>query len=260
MRRLSDSFRSFKEGLQPKLLWEYWLAFKNTFWDLFWGATVIGIPFGIYTLIYAPSKMLLLSYVLAVVFMAGYVLWKADQVRLMTKFKITDIKVVETPTNQINLNQVYVQVVPRCLSETPIRECKGHLLRVYIKYTHDEDKWEGPIFDEPVDLGWSIYGSASRTLEPNISQRLNVCFWNVSPGSFRIIIPATEPIPSRLLSALNSSGIFRFEIRVTAADCSAVNISVDVTLDGCELNKPIVSLMQGFTEDLDRGGDSLSTI
>ena len=46
---------------------------------------MIGIPFTIYTLYYSPSKTVLLVYVLLVVFLAGYLVWRADHVRLSNK-------------------------------------------------------------------------------------------------------------------------------------------------------------------------------
>ena len=46
---------------------------------------MIGVPFTIYTLYYSPSKTALLVYVLIVVFLAGYLVWRADHVRLSNK-------------------------------------------------------------------------------------------------------------------------------------------------------------------------------
>lgn len=89
MSKLSKGFKSFWDGLRANLLWEYWLAFKNTAWEVFWGASVLGILFGIYTLFYAPSKILLLSYSLVVAFIAGCYIWRADHLRLQPAFAVT---------------------------------------------------------------------------------------------------------------------------------------------------------------------------
>jgi hypothetical protein len=69
MPSLSRSFRLFKEGLNRKLFWTYWLEFKEKGWEVFWGPTLIGVAFGIYTLWHSPAWPWFLLYVLAVVFL-----------------------------------------------------------------------------------------------------------------------------------------------------------------------------------------------
>lgn len=89
MRRLSlrQTIRVFKDGLD-KLFWEYSQAFKEKAWEIFWGPTLLGIAFGICTLWYAPARMPFLLYVLVVVFLTGYYLWRVDHVRLQPVFDI----------------------------------------------------------------------------------------------------------------------------------------------------------------------------
>lgn len=95
---LSRSFRAFKEGLD-KLLWEYWRAFIEKAWEIFWGPTLFGIAFGIYTLWHAPARVPFLVYVLIVVFLTGYYLWRVDHVRLQPAFAITRV-IPQTWTDQ----------------------------------------------------------------------------------------------------------------------------------------------------------------
>jgi hypothetical protein len=119
MFKSSDGFRKFKDGLRGKLLWQYWQAFKSTAWEIFWGASVIGIAFGIYTLFYAPSKLLLLLYLLGVSLVAGYYTWRADHVRLQQKLCIT--KVYEQKWMIVPEDQAvayYFEVVNRSEAET----------------------------------------------------------------------------------------------------------------------------------------------
>jgi len=71
--------------MQFHLLLDYWLSFKGTAWEILWGASVIGVPFTIYTLYYSPSRTALLVYALFVAFLAGYLVWRADHVRLLNK-------------------------------------------------------------------------------------------------------------------------------------------------------------------------------
>jgi hypothetical protein len=87
MAKFSESFGRFRQGLSRRLLWEYWLTFKEHGWETFWGATLLGVPFGIYTLYRSPSAVVFLSYLLCVVFLTGYSLWRADHVRLQQKIE-----------------------------------------------------------------------------------------------------------------------------------------------------------------------------
>jgi hypothetical protein len=88
---ISDFKGFLKARLSPSLLWEYVVAFKNTFWEIFWGAGVLGIIFGIYTLYRSPSLPWLLCYLLAVSFMTGYLLWRTDHVRLEPRVSIVQV-------------------------------------------------------------------------------------------------------------------------------------------------------------------------
>ena len=74
--------RSFAAALQLPFLWEYWLTFKSTFWEIFWGASITAIAFATYTLYHSPSKTTMLVYVVIVEFVAGYFIWRADHLRL----------------------------------------------------------------------------------------------------------------------------------------------------------------------------------
>jgi hypothetical protein len=245
MRSLRDSFRSFKEGLQPKLLWDYWLAFKSTAWELFYGATLIGIPFAVYTLLYAPSKVLLLSYLLLVVFVAGYYLWRADHIRLMPKLEARDFKVVRTPTTDANETRVYVQVLPKCLTEAPVSKCKGRLLRVY-KCEDETKQWELTAMDEPVDLEWSIHGFNELTIQRGSEPRLNVCFIALSMYRKRLrqIVPTISPNLLRWVDVFDCDGIFKFDIKITAENCAPVDVFLTVSMPSDHAsNDPMVTLL-----------------
>lgn len=241
MRSLRDGLRSFREGLEPKLLWDYWLTFKGTAWEIFWGASMIAIAFAIYTLFYAPSKLLLLLYLLLVVFVAGYFMWRSDHLRLMPKFEINGFQLQENPTTSAYERQMYVQVVPKCLTEAVVRNCSGYLLRVYYRRIEGEP-WRSTEANEPLLLEWSFYGFAPLTLRPGIDQRLNVCFWRTNPllSVARTIIPRISPESVRYAEVFKPRGIFRFEIRVMAEECAPVDVSVEVSIDGREWNKPSV--------------------
>jgi hypothetical protein len=89
---LSKGFKSFKEGLDRKLLWEYWLAVKEHAWETFWGAGMPGIAFTIYTIYYAPARAYIPWAIAWAIFVAGYYVWRADHVRLEKKIEATYVR------------------------------------------------------------------------------------------------------------------------------------------------------------------------
>lgn len=80
MATLPKSLRSLVSAMQSHLLWEYWLSFKGTAWEIMWGAGILGVPLTIYTLYRSPSKSVLLSYILLVAVVAGYLVWRTEHV------------------------------------------------------------------------------------------------------------------------------------------------------------------------------------
>jgi hypothetical protein len=84
---LSEGFRSFKEGLDKKLIWAYWLAVKEEAWAILWGAGVLGVPITIITLYISPSWKALGWTVAWCFLVAGYYVWRADHLRLEKKIE-----------------------------------------------------------------------------------------------------------------------------------------------------------------------------
>jgi hypothetical protein len=239
---LSRSFKLLREGFD-RLLWEYWLAFKDKAWEVFWGPTVLGIVFGLVTLWYSPARPWFLLYVLAVVFLTGYYLWRTDHIRLIPRLRAKAVLLQETPTAFEHIRGIYVQVKVVCLTEASVSECRGHLVRVCKKDYPDQDQWEETEMNESVYLAWSLRGDKAfepLTLEPGVEPRLNICHWASNSPQ---IVPAIDPLPNRAAQVFNSSGIFRFDIRITSKDCAPIDFSVSVTLDRRRWNEPIVELI-----------------
>jgi hypothetical protein len=245
MRSPRESLRSFKEGLQPKLLWDYWLAFKVTVWEMLWGATAIGIPFAIYAYFRGPSKVLFLSCLVLVVFTSGYYLWRADHVRLIPKFEVKDFVVVQTPTSLQSEQRVYVQIRPRCLTDTPISNCEGRLLRV-LKRANATEEWSPTAMDEPINMEWSIHGCRPVTMYPGAEPRINVCYVALSTQRTRLrqIVPTVCVSLFRCESVFDSDGEFRFDIRITAENCAPVDVSLAVSVEPARPStEPTVSMV-----------------
>jgi hypothetical protein len=69
----------------------------------------------------------------------------------------------------------YIHIIPECISEAPVYECQGYLLRVQ-RYA-PINNWVATEIDEPLELVWSIYDdTAPRTLQPDVETRLNLCW------------------------------------------------------------------------------------
>jgi uncharacterized membrane protein YfcA len=82
MPTFSQGWRSFKEGIDRRNILEYWSALWNHAWEIWWGGGVIGVICTFFTIYYAPSRWLL-GWVVAWLFLvAGYIVWRADHVRL----------------------------------------------------------------------------------------------------------------------------------------------------------------------------------
>jgi hypothetical protein len=91
MPAFSQSIRRLKEGLDLQAFAFYCGAFIKLWWEVFWGPTLLGIPFGLYTLYYAPARKWFIAYVLIVALLTGYYLWREYYVRLQPAFAIARI-------------------------------------------------------------------------------------------------------------------------------------------------------------------------
>ena len=230
MSKLSNGFRSFKEGLRANLLYDYWVAFKATFWEIFWGASVVGIPFGIYTLFSTPSRTAFLLYALYVVFIAGYYLWRPNHLRLIPKLKFGEVVVHRSPTTQTSgpnigkagPDRIYVLLQVECATEAPIYDCSGHIVRL-LKWSGDD--WLQTPIDEPLLLGWSTFDVTALNLHPGIPRML--CILYVEDGGS--IRPWASNLVQRMLGFLDSLkplDLLKLDIVVTAEDCPTIKTSL----------------------------------
>ncbi|MGA9665709.1 MAG: hypothetical protein WBQ69_04570, partial [Gallionella sp.] len=203
--------------------WTYWLAFKEKGWEIFWGPTLLGIIFGIYTLWHSPARVWFLAYVLIVVYLTGYYLWRAYHVRLMPRLELNTPLIVDTTTNIAQLNRRFVQIPATCLTQTRLDNCGGQLLRVWKRVDND---WQLTQVDEPLDLNWSILDLPTTFLEQNVNRRLNVFFLeNIN----RNINFASSRVPFRMALSSAPFDVFRFDVRIGAPDCPPGYLSFKVT-------------------------------
>jgi len=233
---------------------DYFKAALGHFGDVFWGAAVgagigsilgVSVPFlilALYSQFQTPPRFLNWLAILFAVILAGYYVWRADHVRLTPKLGISlERHLQETPVEQGKERRVFVQIEPTCLSDAPITECQGHLLRVYNRWA--KEAWSLTEMRERLLLEWSHYGAAPITLYPSGGQYLNVC-WR--QNSIRILIPCSSPVPSRWREEFDNVGTYRFDIEITAKDCPPVQVSVTVNIDETNWNKPEVAVTPGW--------------
>ncbi|MGD1156728.1 MAG: hypothetical protein ABSA41_12950 [Terriglobia bacterium] len=214
-------------------------------WLIYWLATHWGQLGAFGKTIVAIVGFLSLSAGLGATVMKFWRECKAKRDRLIPKFGIKEWVITETPTIDRRDYFAYVQLIVRCLTDAPVKGCRGRLLQVYKRYGHKEN-WNATAMNEPFDLEWSNYPNILElTLEPGIDQRLNVCR---SFKSVRLLYPTLLVLPARAHAVFDSSGTFRFDIKITAKDCPSIDASVTVTIDECEWNKPIVELIQGHSK------------
>ena len=236
MPSLSKGFRTFKEGLDRKLFWTYWIEFKDKAWEVFWGPTLLGVAFGIATLWYSPARSWFLLYVLIVVFLAGYYLWRVNYVRLMRKLGLGEISMKYTGTGPDHPDQKrrYVQVLVKSEAEGLIKDCRAQLLRIsrWVKNPEENDgKWDITNINETLDLEWSFVDQPTVNLEHGAPRQLNV-FW--TQNNLMSIVTCSRFHPSL---GYAPSDRFRFDVRVVGEECQPVYASLYVTIGNawCDL-------------------------
>lgn len=248
---LWSGLRSFRDGLRLSLLWEYLKSFKDSGWEIFWGATLPSILFGIYIIFYTPTTVTFLCYLLLVFFFTGYNLWKADHMRLVPRIAVKEWKIEKTPTTSANESRTYVQLLPKCLSDVPVSSCQGHLLRVYHRDSGSQE-WQLTAMNEPIDLEWSIYGYGQRIIHPGAEPRLNVCYVRLSMQEKRMrqIVPTVRIWVLRWNEVFASDGLYRFDVRITAENCSPVDVSVAVSIPPDRpSDQPLVEILSPSAND-----------
>jgi hypothetical protein len=222
--KFTQGLRSLFSGLSPTLLFSYFAEFKRQFWEIFWGATVIGVIFGIYTLYQAPSVTLLLSYITIVVVMASYAIWKPLHARLTPKIELGETRLVKSRTNVAGGEKIYAQVLVRNVTDAVVLNCRGQLLRV-LRFRGDE--WTPTEADETLDLCWSSIDAPSTTLEHGADKRINVFF---GANNSDWLLPSALAAPFRSHVRNGPGTTYRYDIRIAADECPPVYVSIKVVI------------------------------
>ena len=229
-------FRTWLRKQLEKLLLmpNYFRALAKEWLNVLFGETLVGIGFLVWWALGAPTNHALIIVFVLAMFVAGYYAWRADHIRLIPRLEIKKLVLQENPVNDARgTRRIYVQVIPECLTDASVPKCTAHLVRVYRRYT-EQDDWK--LMDvEPGILEWSFSGYEPHDLHPDIAQRLNVCF---RANTFEIIQPALQAPAMRWFEVFDTTAIFRFDIRVTSPDCAPADVSVSVSISGTKWNEP----------------------
>ncbi len=207
------------------LLPDYFRAIASEFQRFLWGPALIAVVFVIASLLGVLPKWVTIIYLVAVMLVAGYYVWRADHVRLMPRFKVDIFHIQRTRCNVGCA--AYIQLEPQCLTESPVEQCRGYLIRVLHKWPSesgiDNGEWESTDINEPLPLQWSFSDSSPMTLVSGVPQRLNV-FWIYSEQP-KFLQPSVENMPGIAYDVLTQLGYFRFEVKLTAKDCQLAAVA-----------------------------------
>jgi hypothetical protein len=207
-----------------------------------WGGSVLAVAFSWHFITSDWPPYVKLTMCVVALFFAGYYVWRTDHIRLTPKFVVTKLcPPNETDTEDTNQTNLFIQIIPECLSDAPVHGCRARVLQVSKRF-ENEDEWRLTTMDSPLFLEWDYYGACEFTLEPGIRQRLNICWWS---NRSRLIIPSVNPLPSKFRNVFNDFETFKFDIRFTAREAEPVDVSVLVSLRNRGWNNPIISLVQG---------------
>jgi hypothetical protein len=208
------------------LLLDYIRSIKDAGWDVIWAPV---LPSVLYWLLWfrpnSPSWWITLLYAVWVVVVAGYFVWRLDHVRLMPRLGVGDVIMTYAGTGVPEKKRRFVQVLIKCETESPIKNCRGQLLRVskWIRGSSgDGGKWEKTRIDETLDLLWSFVDEPIVTLEHGAARRLNVFFVENTSRNMVIWTRLRVGLPSA------RSDRFKFDLRVAGEECLPMYISVEV--------------------------------
>jgi len=226
------------ERLRLNLLPDYFVALYEQWHTILWCAAPPSVAFFLWWSLGNPPSWITALWFAIVLFFAGYMVWQADHVRLVPKFSVPQFHIQHTPNlvdGRSTARSIWIQIEPECLTDAPVEECQGRIIRVLHKWPADsgigDGGWEATEVNEPQALSWSLTGYAPITLYPGVPQRLNI-FW-IHSDARQLLQPCVESVPLRAIEVLSQQGSFRFEVQLRGKDCTPVSVAVE-----CERGNP----------------------
>lgn len=135
------------------LMPDYFRALAKEWLNILFGETLVGIGFLIRWALGAPTNHALIVVFVAAMFVAGYYAWRPSYVRLIPQLDIVGTRLEDMP---IPIDEhrgdvrTFCQLVPRCLTDSPVYECRGHLREMR---PWSVDRWQATSLG-PLILRW----------------------------------------------------------------------------------------------------------
>lgn len=240
-------FRSFD------YLPEYFHAVRLHFLDVTWGigvgAAVPYMIYGLYSLFKTPTPLVNWLAIIGALFLAGYYLWRADHIRLIPQLSIAATRLQEMliPVNNVRGHdvQIFCQIVPKCLTESPVYECRGHLKEVR---RWAVDRWQVTDLG-PLVLRWANTHEQEISLHPGAENVLNLCFITYSTQQVAPCVDADitwEKINNTFLRQPGGIEAYQFDISITYShrvngqleSVKPVNVCADLQINGGDFYHP----------------------
>jgi len=246
----------FKRRYQElDLLPEYSRLVFTRWQALLWGGSVLAVLWGAHFILGEWPSWINWTAITVALFFAGFYTWRADHVRLIPRLAVQNAVLQITPvTRQIfamNGTQVsdevldgrtFIQLAVKCLTEAPVDECKGHLVKVQ-RWSPSKNDWESADFPPALVLGWDNSGDAQQiTQHPGAEKPLNVAFIRHSDSQIFPCVYGDIP-QQRVTNAFRripgEREAYQFDIQITCFDRSnntsmkpvAVRVEVQKTAD-----------------------------
>jgi|ERR1700691_2645094 len=121
------------------LMPDYFRALAKEWLNILFGETLVGIGFLVWWALGAPTNHALVVVFVIAMFVAGYYAWRAVHIRLIPSFEVKSYITQSTDAfdekGQKNGWSVYFQLVPKCLTDANVEECRGFLTSI--------EMWDG---------------------------------------------------------------------------------------------------------------------
>jgi hypothetical protein len=245
MRKLLQRLKTFS------LFWEYLRAASQHWQEILGGTSLPLLIWTVWFVVGNPPTWINWTVVLLTVLIAGYFVWRADHIRLMPKLKISGTTFQDTPVTRsgvIDDRRTFVQLLPECLTESPVYECVAYLQR--IERQIGENQWEEIALDKNLVLGWS---EEKVELHPEAEKPLNVFFISHNTNQLIPSLKQDADIPwERFDALLMGEPILRFYVQITCSDrvngnfvsLQPAKVCLEVRFEGPNRSRPVLELTQ----------------
>jgi hypothetical protein len=201
----------------------YFRQTQRAWMQTLFGDGLLATVYALWYYLGSTKPPVVLFFVFALVLTAFWS-WQALYVRLVPRVRVKRTAVETTVTDKPGVRCSYIQIIPEVLSDAPIEECRGSLLRVW-KRAPESTHWQPTLLNEPLEMLWSFRNVPVITLQPCSGQRLNLAW--IASDLPKLELAVTTP-PHKAHSIFSRPDTFKFDIQITGKDCVPVEYSLEV--------------------------------